>query len=310
MMQYQHRLIRKAIEHYKYNEPAEVKLAAEKYFENYPSRYKNYKKNKYNFNTFFGTLTGWPESTHSAAKKMLWQGNDQCWKYFERTALFWTVSNINDEWIDHLKSAFEYALYVERNDILEMLIRKTQDYLALDVYKTSKEHKNQPVYPSTYLVHFLTEKWLGNNPALEQVLKFGKGYAIYQPLIDNWNDYTKIGADYWNELCEYHLNQLSLTKPDKRDGEEFIGAGLVPMELINLFKVRKKLGLDVPEINHELFKTPMAIEPNLPSGYREDYDIIYQTVKRTAETQKQYTYEEMVDYIKQTYGIGENLILQ
>lgn len=301
-MQYQHKLIRKAIKHYKYDEPVDVKEAAEEYFEDYQFSYKNYKKNKYNFSTFLGTLLGLPESTHSAAKKMLWQGNDQCWKYFERTALFWTVSDFNDEWLDHLKNAYEYALYVERNDLLELLIRKTLDYLALDVYKTSKNHKKQPVYPSTYLIHFLTGKWLGNNPALEQVLTFGKGYGIYQPLIDNWNDYTKLGKDYWNELCEYHLTQLSLIKPDKRDYEEFIGVGLVPMELINLFKVRKKLGLDVPEIDHELFKTPMAAYPLIPTGYNEQYDLIYQIAKRTAETRNQYTYEEITNFIKETYG--------
>lgn len=286
-----------------------MKKAEEEYFEDYQFGYKNYKKNKYNFSNFFSTLTGLPEGTHDAAKKMLWQGNNECWKYFERTALFWTVTNINDEWLDHLKDAFEYALYTERNDLLELLIRKTLGYLALDVYKTSKEHRNQPVYPSTHLVHFLTEKWLGKNPALEPVLKFGKGYGIYQPLVDNWNDYTNIENSYWNGLCEYHLEQLSLTKPDKRDGEEFIGAGLVPMELINLFKVRKRLGLDVPEINHELFKTPMAAWPLIPTGYQEHYDLIYQTAKRTAETGKQYTYEAMVDHIKQVYGAEDDDLL-
>lgn len=241
-MQYQHPLIKKAIEHYKYNEPPDLKKATEEFLEGYQFDYKNYKKNKYNFDTFIGTLYGLPESTHSAAKKMLWQGNNQCWKYFERTALFWTLSNINDEWLDHLKDAYEYALYAERNDLLELLILKTLDYLALDEYQTSKEHKKQPVYPSTYLAHFLAGKWLGNNPALEQVLQFGKGYGIYQPLIDNWGDYSKLGVDYWNELCEYHLDQISLTKPDKRDYEEFIGVGLVPMELITCLRSGKNSG--------------------------------------------------------------------
>lgn len=310
MMQYQHKLIRKAITHYKYNEPPELEESFEEFFEDYQYNYKDYKKNKYNFDLFITTLDGLPESTHSAAKKMLWQGNDQCWKYFERTAFYWTLVDSNDEWLDNLKDAFEYALYVERNDLLELLIRKTLNYLALDVYKTSKEHQSQPVYPSTCLVHFLTGKWLGNNSALEQVLKFGKGYGIYQPLIDNWDDYSKLEMKYWDDLCEYHLDQLSLTRPDKRDGEEFIAAGLVPMELINLFKVRKKLGLDIPEIDHELFKTPMAVYPKVPTGYNEKSDLFYQTVKRTAETQKLYTYEEIVDYINETYGIEEEGILQ
>lgn len=308
-MQYQHRLIKKAITHYRYNEPPELEMGTEEFWDDYQFNVKDYKKNKYNFDLFITTLDGLPESTHLAAKKMLWQGNDQCWKYFERTAFFWAISNHNDEFPDHLKDAFEYSLYIERNDLLELLIKKTLDYLSMDEYKTSKEHINQEVYPSTYLVHFLVGKWLGSNPALAQVLQFGKGYGIYQPLIDNWNDYTKIDAKYWDELCEYHLDQISLTRPDKRDGEEFIGAGLVPMELINLFKVRKKLGLDIPEIKHELFKTPMAVYPKLPTGYNQDVDIFYQTVKRTAETKQQYTKEQMVTFIKETYGAEESEIL-
>lgn len=306
MTQYQHPLIKKAVKHYRYDEPLDQQQALEEFWEGYQFNYKNYKKDKYNFDTFITTLDGLPDSTHEAAKKLLWQGSDHCWKYFDRTALFWTVTNFNDEWLDHLKNAFEYALYVERNDLLELLIQKTLDYLRLDAYKTSKDHKKQLVYPSTQLVHFLTGKWLGNNPAQESVAGFGKGYGIYQPLIDSWDSYANLESSYWDSLCEYHLDGLSLIKADKWEYEEFIGAGLVPMELINLFKVRIKLGLDIPEIRHELFRTPMAADPVVPTGYDERFDVLYQTVKKTAETKQQYTYEGIVTFIKETYGASDS----
>jgi len=297
-MQYQHPLIRKAISHYRYNEKYDGEEALILFFEDYQYNFKDYKRNKYQFSNFLSTLSGLPESTHITAKKLLWQGSSECWRFFERTAFFWTISANNEEYIDSLKDALEYALYVERRDLVEMLIEKTLAFLGREDYSSNKEHSKQPVYPSTYLAHFLAGKWIGANPALEQVLKYGKGYGIYQPLIDRWNDYSSLEKSYWVELCEYHLDQLSLTRPDQRDGEEFIGAGLIPMELINVFKVRKKLGLDVPEVDHELFKTPMAALPQIPTGYSEEYDFIYQAVKRTASTQKQLYFEEVMDYIR------------
>ncbi|MGX5820693.1 hypothetical protein ACWKWU_21035 [Chitinophaga lutea] len=304
-MQYRHKLINKAVKHYHYDGPVELELSAAEFWDGYQYDYNDYKESRYDFNTFIGSLDGVPESTHNAAKKMLWQGDSRCWAYFERTALFWTVSDIADEWLDHQKDALEFALYTERNDLLELLIQKTHDYIQ--AHQSEKDYQRQSVYPSTYLSHFLAGKWLGHNAVLEQVLQYGKGYGIYQPLIDHWDDYTKLDHSYWDSLCEYHLDQISLTKADHRDYEEFIGAGLVPVELVNLIKVRRKLGLDVPEIRHELFETPMAAMPVVPTGYNENYDLFYQTVKRTAETGKLFNAGEMIEYIRETYGPGEIL---
>lgn len=61
----------------------------------------------------------------------MFQGNDECWKYFERTVVFWTYGHNNDEWIDHLKGSFEYALYVERKDLVDKLIC----YSDIDAYQ-------------------------------------------------------------------------------------------------------------------------------------------------------------------------------
>lgn len=70
------------------------------------------------------------------------------------------------------------------------------------------------------------------------------------------------------------------------------------MELINIIKVRKKLNLDIPKINHELFQTPMAKEPKIPTGYQEEKDVKFQLVKRTIETKAKWTYDEIIAQLK------------
>ena len=194
-------------------------------------------------------------------------------------------------------------------DLIEILLKKAEEYLNLDEYKTNKDYKNQKVYPSTQLVHFLIEKWLSKNPVKDRVLQYGSGYGIYQRLIDNWDDLSKIESTYWDELCEYHLDGLSLGKEDVYKTEEFLASGLVPMELINVIKVRKNLGLDIPVITHELFQTPMAKEPQIPTGYKDALDVKYQLVKKTVDTKKKWTINEVVSEIKSQFGEDVDLFL-
>lgn len=293
MHNWNHNLIKKAIKHYEYSK--EVKDCTDSFIEEYNffARKENLKKH---IDVVWTTLGGSPNSTHIAAKHLLFQENSKCWKYFERTALFWTMSHINDPWIDHIKAVFEYSLYIERKDLIGLLLKRSEEYIR--EYETKKDYIKQKVYPSTQLVHFLIEKWQGSNPIKDRVLKFGSGYGIYQKLIDNWDDLSAVDSNYWDELCEYHLNGLGLKKVDNYETEEFLASGLVPMELINIIKVRKKLNLDIPKINHELFQTPMAKEPKIPTGYQEEKDVKFQLVKRTIETKAKWTYDEIIAQLK------------
>lgn len=294
---YKHNLINKALTHYKYSTDIDKKEEINEFYRRYSRSYKNYIKNKYDFKTFYGRLSSIPNLTHILAKYYLFIESEKCWKYFERTAVFWTYSHINDEWIDHLKFAYEYSLYVENHDLLEILIEKSFSYLSLESYKISKNHIIQDVYPSTQLVHFLVEKTLGHNPVKPLVLNYGNSYGIYQKIIDNWDDFSNISNSYWNELCEYHLNSMGLQNTDRREHEEFLGSGLIPMELINIFKLRKKLNLDIPVINHELFQTPMAKYPKLPTGYNPHMDVLFRLIRETIKYKKLFTYKEIENII-------------
>ncbi|WP_452219424.1 hypothetical protein, partial [Lacinutrix salivirga] len=243
-----------------------------------------------------------PNCTHIRAKNLLFQGNKDCWKYFERTAVFWTYGHNKDKWIDHLKGVYEYSLYVERNDLLKSLIEISKNYLTDENNLKDKNFKTQKVYPSTQLVHFLIDKWLGNNPVKELVFNYGKGYGIYQNLIDNWDDFSKIESKYWDELCEYHLNGIGLQRGEKWENEEFLTSGLIPMELINLIKVRKKLGLDMPTINNALFNTNMARMPVIPTGYNENYDLKFKLIELTVKNKKKYSLQDIEEYILKEHG--------
>ena len=143
----------------------------------------------------------------------------------------------------------------------------------------------------------MLEKWTGNSQVKDLVLKYGDGYGIYQPLIDNWNDFSNIKSDYWDELCMYHLDGIGLQRGEKRENEEFLSSGLIPMELINLIKVRKKIGMDIPIINNALFDSNMAKTPIIPTGYNEHNDMKFTLVDLTVKTKRKYTLQEVEEYM-------------
>ena len=286
--------INRAIKHYNYGE------GTSSYDDRFMQRYEHFtdKDTLKNWShTIYGVLSGLPNSTHIKAKKLLFQGSDECWEYFERTAVFWTYGHLNDKWIDHLKGAYEYALYVERTDLIRNLFEKSLSYLLDEGNLSNKDFINQKVYPSTLLLHFLLEKWTGNSQVKDLVLKYGDGYGIYQPLIDNWNDFSNIKSDYWDELCMYHLDGIGLQHGEKWENEEFLSSGLIPMELINLIKVRKKIGMDIPIINNALFDSNMAKTPIIPTGYNEHNDMKFTLVDLTVKTKRKYTLQEVKEYM-------------
>lgn len=293
------KLINKAVKHYKYNDdPGQCDDGFIRKYNNFADKdtLKNHPE------ILYKVLNGHPNCTHIKAKNLLFQGSDDCWKYFERTAVFWAFSQMNDEWIDHLKGAYEYALYVEREDLVQMLFEKSLHYLTDEHNLSDKAFQQQQVYPSTQLIQFLIEKWLGKNPVKALILRYGEGYGIYQKIVDHWEGFSQIAPVYWDELCDYHLNRMGIQSGDKYANEEFLSAGLIPMELINVVKVRKKLGLDLPKIDNALFSTNMAKPPVIPTGYSENLDLKFKLIELTARTKKKYTLQEIEAHIKAQNG--------
>ncbi|TKI69438.1 hypothetical protein FC756_09210 [Lysinibacillus mangiferihumi] len=306
--QFKHNLIKKALKRYRYDEVLNQFDTKEDFYADYSffTREKNLKKN---INTVYATLSGTPKCNHIAAKNLLFQGNDDCWKFFDRTAQFFAYSYTGGSlpFIDPIAPLLNYALYVERIDLIELLLTKAATDLERDEYKNNNEYIKQKVYPSTYLIHFLIEQLGIPNPVKDKVMQYGDGLGIYERIVDEWDhQFNEIDDEYWNSLCEYHLNGIGVTGTKWKD-EEFLYFGLVPMELINLFKVRQKLGLAVPDIKHELFSTPMANYPTIPTGYNPDIDVKFQLVERTKNNAKVYTFEDIVEQLKKEHGEEANL---
>ncbi|WP_223556365.1 hypothetical protein [Lysinibacillus sphaericus] len=307
--QFNHKLIQKALKRYKYNDDINQDETNEDFFYRY-SFFTKGKKIKKNLNNLYIVLNGTPNCKHIAAKNLLFLGNDKCWKFFERTAQFFAYGYTGGgsfPFIDPIAPLLNYALYVERIDLIELLLTKAVADLERDEYKNNKEYIKQKVYPSTYLTHFLIEKLGIPNPVKDKVMQYGDGLGIYERIVAEWDhQFNEIEEEYWNSLCEYHLNGIGVTGTKRKD-EEFLFFGLVPMELINLFKVRQKLGLDVPVIKHELFSTPMATYPTIPTGYNSDLDVKFQLVERTMKDAKIYTFEEIVEQLKEEHGENVDL---
>ncbi|WP_222430761.1 hypothetical protein, partial [Cohnella terricola] len=193
---YSHRLIQKAIKWYKYDEYPDLIKANERFYKIYLFSTEG-KKIKKDLSTLDSVLSWGPEGTHIAAKNLLFQENDDCWKYFERTAVYWSISHY-DSIIDSIAPQLNYALYVEREDLLALLLEKSEQYLAREEYLTDKNYTDQAVFSSTYLIHFLIEKWGMDNPVREKVMQYGKGLGIYQRIVDEWdNSFQEIEQDYW-----------------------------------------------------------------------------------------------------------------
>ena len=106
----------------------------------------------------------------------------------------------------------------------------------------------------------------------------------------------------------YHLKGIGLQRGEKWENEEFLHSGMIPMELISLQKVRRHLGLDVPQIKNELFSTNMAKVPKIPTGYNKELDVIFQMVFLTIQNRRKYTIEEVVDLIKKKHGSDVQII--
>ena len=306
---FEHKLIQKAIKRYQYNKLVDRNVLNEEFYDDYLffSAPKELKKPP---SRIFTVFSGTPNCNHITAKKMLFQGDNECWKYFGRTAQFWSFQYIDTKattFIDHISFDLGYALYVERYDLVKLLLEKLNSDMDGDGYKSDSAYIKQQVYPSTYLTHFIVEKLGLSNSAFDKVLHYGSGLGIYERIVNAWESaFRDIEDEYWNSLCEYHLNGIGVTGTKRKD-EEFLDFGLIPMELINLFKARRKLGLDVPEIKHELFATPMAVFPKIPTGYNPQLDVKFQLVERTKRDIKRYTYEDIAKQLEQEYG--ENIEL-
>jgi hypothetical protein len=84
--------------------------------------------------------------------------------------------------------------------------------------------------------------------------------GIYEGLFDTWKK-PKAFANAVEEACERHLQGMGLTE----DIGEFEDLQLVPIEIAAVRVLREKEGLEFPDVDHPLLRTPLAEIPRRPT---------------------------------------------
>ncbi len=84
---------------------------------------------------------------------------------------------------------------------------------------------------------------------------FPDDFGPYEGILAAWSNTAQM-ADAIHALCDYHVKQI------KADGEfEHNPHDIFPSEILALYRVREKLGLETPWVNHPLLDTPFTQVP-------------------------------------------------
>lgn len=85
---------------------------------------------------------------------------------------------------------------------------------------------------------------------------FPDDFGPYVSVFFGWNDQQRL-ADAIYAACDYHVQQI------KADGEfENNPHDIFPSEMVALYRIRERLGLETPAVKHALLETPFANVPD------------------------------------------------
>lgn len=103
-------------------------------------------------------------------------------------------------------------------------------------------------------------------------------FGIYQEVLKNWDDMADFEKSIYS-ACEYHIARIEDNDP--KTPTEFREApfDLIPLEILYLFNIRSRHGLENPKIDHPLitskfsniFKLKKEIEDDLIDRVKEKY---------------------------------------
>lgn len=86
--------------------------------------------------------------------------------------------------------------------------------------------------------------------------------GVYAQIFDVWNEPTKL-ITALHAAADYHVQNLDLPPYSDEDIFEFTGApyDIFPVEIHAIYRVRQRLGLETPRIDHPLMNTPFGNPP-------------------------------------------------
>ena len=144
-----------------------------------------------------------------------------------------------------------------------MLCLVNADYDML--YETTKKYYEDKKFflldfgedfPFEYFALFLLAQARNDTELIKKLKK--KDFGIYKDIVKEWE--KDITEEQINKICDYHVSQFN--KWRRYDSEiefEWAPYTFFPVEVLALFKVRQKLGLNCPEVSHELLDLPANI---------------------------------------------------
>src|SRR6185437_2033292 len=92
-------------------------------------------------------------------------------------------------------------------------------------------------------------------PAIDQS-KLGP----YAAVLENWDDAVQLEPALFN-ICDYHCQNMEDDGGDWDPEFDLSPFDLIPVEVLAILNVRKKMGHTNPQISHPLMQTPLASMP-------------------------------------------------
>ncbi|MFJ4259075.1 hypothetical protein ACIP01_19235 [Pseudomonas monteilii] len=93
--------------------------------------------------------------------------------------------------------------------------------------------------------------WLYAMYSVQTTARVGSAFGVYQGVVDRWTDEQRFGGAL-REVCRYHLTNIEDQGADWDPEFKHPPFDLLPLEVVAILKVRQKLGLFSPDIEHEL----------------------------------------------------------
>lgn len=89
---------------------------------------------------------------------------------------------------------------------------------------------------------------------------FPDDFGPYAGIFEHWQNPSRLG-DAIRTACDYHVEQIDVKDPDDIGVFENNPHDIFPAEILALYRVRERLGLATPEVDHPLLRTPFCEVP-------------------------------------------------
>lgn len=102
--------------------------------------------------------------------------------------------------------------------------------------------------------------WHGESP--DEGFSREPNIEAYRQIVDSWSTGGDALKNGLLSACDYHMQRIDYSKDDHEFYNEVYAA--FPLEILAIEQIRKGLGMETPQVEHPLMKTPLAFPPAGP----------------------------------------------